>query len=426
MIFTKSRKIVVSLWFAAVLLIAVGTLPMFYSRGPGFDFKIYVNEAYHVVRGIDPFDVLKWKIQSDEYYPYGREDLHTEVRNKIIDGNAPWTYVYSLPFAFNWSEWRKWQIWEALQIVLFCVILCVSLYYGKMLSWGAFVAAAALSVGTTFTINFGSGNYIMMVAAALAAMMYCLERKLDVWAGICWAVVVIKPQDGFLLAIPLLLARRFKTMFVATAITLVATWVAAHLIGKPMLELILEVPQLKSGNGHAIHESARLLPQFACDILVRSGWSVGAIQSLSMAMGAGLCLALSWLVRKCEDWPVRFMPAVICAALWTYMEAYDRCLFFVIQIVFARRFLLATTKRERIWMFASMVLVFLSCFETVYQCSAFLPQVGAAIGWPGFAQFVFSSVAAIEAICFPLLVLSVVVLCLSIAKHIRSETSGTA
>ena len=99
---------------------------MFYGRGPGFDFEIYVNEGYHVVRGIDPFDVWSGKIESKGYYPYGREDLRTEDRDKRIDGNVPWAYAYFLPFSGDWSTWRKWQVWVGLEILSFLVLLLFS------------------------------------------------------------------------------------------------------------------------------------------------------------------------------------------------------------------------------------------------------------------------------------------------------------
>ena len=100
------------------------------------DLGIYVNQMHHVVRGIDPFDILKGKIESKEYYPLGRDDLKTETRNKIIDANAPWTYAYSLPLSINCTLWRKWQVWCVCQLAFLLVIIFFAFYYGNKISPG--------------------------------------------------------------------------------------------------------------------------------------------------------------------------------------------------------------------------------------------------------------------------------------------------
>lgn len=423
---TKLKKWFVGIWFASGLLVAIGLVPYFYKNGPGMDIGIYVNQMHHVVRGIDPFDVLKGKIDSEEYYPLGREDLKTATRNKIIDGNAPWTYAYSLPLSIDFPLWRKWQVWCVCQLSFLLAIIAFAFYRGNRLSpgCGLFMAAAALSVGTSFVINFQTGNYIMMVLAALAGMLFCLEKGRDVLAGVCWAVVVAKPQDGFLLAIPLLIGRRWKTVVTAGAICLVATWIASHLIGKPMIDLILEVPQIKSGAGYSIHESARLIPEAVCQWLVGRGWTIEAIQSISFAGGVLLCFALSYLVRKSPDWVVRVSPAVLCASLWTYMRPYDRCIFFVLQMALASRLILSGSKRERVILGVMMAVVFCSCLETINYCTVLLPTIGERLNWPGFAGFVSSLVSHLTSISSALLLCSFVVWC--IVEHRRLSTSGMA
>ena len=411
---TKVKSWLVRIWFIAVLLIAVGLLPYFYKTGPGMDIGIYVNQVHHVIRGIDPFDVLKGYVESEEYYPIGREDLKTEKRNKIIDGNAPWAYAYSLPLAVNCSMWLKWQIWCLCQIGFLVAVISFAFHYGNQVEEGRglFMSAVALTVGTSFVINFQTGNYILMVSAALAGMLYCLEKQRDVLAGICWAIVVTKPQDGFLLAIPLLLSRRWKTIFTAIFICVVATWVASSMIGKPMLDLILEVPKLKSGAGHSIHESARLIPEFMCEGLFRRGWTIESIQAISFIGGVTLCFALSWLVRKSEDWVVRVAPAILCASLWTYMRPYDRCIFFVLQMAFASRYVLAATTSGRVWACFLIMTVFASCLETINYCTVLLPTIGERLCLPGFAEFVSGTVNNIHAVSACLLVCLFVIWCI--------------
>ena len=286
-----------------------------------------------------------------------------------------------------------------------------------MCGGGLFLAAAALSVGTAFTFNFQTGNYILMVLAALVGMLYSLERRWDFLAGVCWAIVATKPQDGFLLVIPLLLCKRWKVILTATIVCLAATLIASSLIGKPMLDLILEVPQLKSGAGHSIHESARLIPEFLCQELLVRGWSIGAIQFVGLMGGMVLCLVLSWLVCKSDDWLVRIAPAVLCASLWTYMREYDRCIFFVLQMAFATRCIVAENKIERMFMYVMMAVVFCSCLETINNCITLMPKIGEKLQIPNFAQYVFNSVGLVNTVSSTLLVCSFVLWCVMVLRR---------
>ena len=251
---------------------------------------------------------------------------------------------------------------------------------------GLFVSAAALSIGLTYANDTG-GNWIIFVVGALAIMLYSLEKGCDVMAGVFWAVVAIKPQDGFLLAIPLLLAKKWKTIFVAGGICLLATWIASVFIGKPMVELILEVPKIKSGS-----QVANLLPQFVYEWIVARGVAESVVQYGCMLTGLALCVALSLAVRQYKDWRVKIVPAILCASLWTYMAPYDRCIFFVVQIVFAREFLQSQSVKERIFLAVGMIAIFCSGLETILQCSALLPRIGEILSMPCFAKFVENTV----------------------------------
>jgi len=373
-------------WFAIVVIISLLGMPVVEKEKPGLDFMIYSNEAIHVLKGIDPYDVLVGNVKSDGYYPIGSEES-LACLPRTIDANAPWSYTYILPFALDIPKNVMWQIWELCQFLFFGLIVAFAFrigikshgFYG-----GVFVSSAALSVGLTFTRNFLAGNLIMMVAVAMAGMIFCLERKWDVAAGFCWAVAIVKPQDSLLLAIPLIMAKRWKTVFVAASISFVATWIASQLIGKSIVELVLEVPKIK----HTAALSVNFLPDAVSQALVAKGISIDLLQRLNMLTGILLCAFMSWCLRKSEDWLLRFTPPVFCAALWTYMNDYDRCIFFLLQIVFACRFILATSVKERIFMIIMMGAVFCSCLELVDMFSGVICNVGEWLGVLDFRRIV--------------------------------------
>ena len=412
-------KACIWLWFVVVLSISMLVLPVVDRHSPGLDFLIYSNEAIHVLKGIDPFDVLVGNVKSEGYYPLGSEES-AACLSGTIDANAPWSYIYILPFASDIPKDVIWQIWELCQFLFLGLIVAFAFGIGKAshgFYGGVFVASAALSVGLTFTRNFLFGNLIMGVAAAMAGMIFCLDRKWDVAAGICWAVAVIKPQDAFLLAIPLIIAKRWKTVFVAASISLVATWIASQLIGKSIIELILEVPKIK----HTAALSVNLLPDAISQALVDMGVSVDLLQGLNMLIGILLCAFMSWCLRKSESWLIRFVPPVFCAALWTYMNDYDRCIFFVLQIVFACRLLSAKSKNERFAMALMIFITFCSCLELVGMFTGVLGSIGKFIGVSNFVEIFLAFIYYLTLVSTTLLGIGLIVMCINLAFSTKKE-----
>ena len=412
-------KAFIWLWLVVALSISMLVLPVVDRHSPGFDFVIYSNEAIHVLKGIDPFDVLVGNVKSEGYYPLGSEESAACLAG-TIDANAPWSYTYILPFAADIPKDVIWQIWELCQFLFLGLIVAFAFWIGKTshgFYGGIFVASVALSVGLTFTRNFLFGNLIMAVAAGMAGMIFCLDRKWDVAAGICWAVAVIKPQDSFLLAIPLIIAKKWKTVFVAAAISLAATYIASQLIGKSMVELILEVPKIK----HTAALSVNFLPDAFSQSLVAKGVSVDLMQGLNMLIGILLCIFMSWCLRKSEDWLIRFAPPVFCATLWTYMNDYDRCIFFVLQIVFACRLLSAKSKSERFAMALMILVTFCSCLELVGMFTGVLGSIGEFIGVSNFVEHFLSFIYYLTLVSTTLLGIGLLVMCIKFAFGAKKE-----
>ena len=402
-------------------------LPLSLRKGMSDDFLVYVGELYCIVRGVDPYDVWTENVKSDMFYPYQKAELKTATRNMPIHGHTPWFYTYFSPFAFEWSTYGRWIAWELCQIPFFLVIVGVCYAFGKKLpdpgvvnekSRGLFVAAAALTVGFTFPLRF-IGNNLLMVAAALALMLHSLAGGRDVLAGMCWALVVTKPQDGFLLAIPLIFMRRWKTLLVAGVICLAASVPASLLTGKSIVDLILEVPKLKP-----VNQSATLIPAFLLDKLVGMGIGDGVMQSFSIFVGLSLCIVLTLLVKKSEDWLVLALPAIMCASIWTYMDSCDRCIFFVAQVLFASRFIKSKNRKERLFMVAMIGVVFCTGIHPVLYCDSLIESIGRAIGIPGLYSVCEAVIRPLNNLAMAMFVLGTVAFC--VFEHRRIIRLNTA
>ena len=385
------------------------------------DFLTYISQSECVVNGVDPYDVWSGNIQSDRYYPFEHLELKTESRNRPIQGNVPWFYTYFLPFSSYGTLHSQWIVWELFMIPLFLIVVGVCYSFGRRLSNagmfdirpGLFVAAAALSVGFAFPLRF-IGNNLFIAAAALALMLRCLVRGRDILAGMCLAFAVTKPQCCFLFAIPLMFAKKWRTMVVAGFVCLTASTVASCLIGKPIVDLILEVPKLRP-----VHVSAALIPASLADWLIQAGVGEGLIRSSSMAIGVALCVLLTWLVRKSEDWLVRVLPAIMCASIWTYMDSCDRCIFFVAQTLFACRFLSTKSPKERFGMIFMMVVVFCTCIQPILYCGGLISAIGNNFGIDNLAQICAAIVNPIGTVAMLLFVGGVVTFCVLEHRALR-------
>lgn len=417
--FTKAQRWFVGVWLMVVIALIALPIPVHYLRGPGGDMLIYKYQVEHVVRGIDPFDVLSGQVESgEEYYSYWHPELRTETRNKVVDGNAPWSYIYALPLLINCSDWVKWRIWGVSHISFILLLALFAANRGRRYvkdGGGLFVAAAALSIGFTATVNLGSGNHVFFVLASLVGMVVCLNRRWDILAGVCWACAMIKPQEGAILLIPLLIGKKWKTIVTAGMICIVLTFIVSCLVGKPMVDLVLEIPKIKGSTAISV----KLIPQFLCDSLVQHGVSAATLQRVNMVVGASLCFWLCWLVRKSRDWLVLLAPAIFCAAFWTYMTALDRCIFGLIQCLFAERFLCAASRKERLVMIGLIAVTFGACLEPIYLCFDSLPKLGELVGVENLMELVFSATYVINVICTSIMSIGVISLCFN--EYLRAN-----
>ena len=118
---------------------------------------------------------------------------------------------------------------------------------------------------------------------------------------------------------PLLLHRRFVTMFVAAGLCVVCTIPPAVMCGRSPVEMILEVLRGSDMNDNG----TMLIPSQVFSRLVRiMPASVPGL--ISMGIGGGICLLLSWRLRNSRSWLTAMFPVVVCSLLWSYCKPHDR------------------------------------------------------------------------------------------------------
>lgn len=77
-----------------------------------------------------------------------------------------------------------------------------------------------------------------------------------------------------------------------------------------------------------------------------------------MGVGAVVCFALTWMVRRAGDWFVLLMPAAICGCSWTYASNYCQVLGWFLAFVLVRE--LARNPRAKfLWTMLGLAAFFL-------------------------------------------------------------------
>ena len=98
----------------------------------------------------------------------------------------------------------------------------------------------------------------------------------------------------------------------------------------------------------------------------------------------------------------------------------DRCIFFLLQIVFARQWLISRSGTERFWLMGLMMLVFGTGWAIVATCSDLFCRVGELTGIPKLHDMVNGIISVVDPVCGLGLVAAFFVWCVGESRKIRS------
>ena len=216
---------------------------------PGFDGRLRLNEVEVLRKGINPFNILSGKVYPPEGYISGRREVNAKwnkppVGKKEVHTYTPWSYSLVLPFTYMDRKVAGIIFW-CIDTAALAFVVMFAFFKGYRLrtQWidGVFVAAAAVCLGNPFPVNSDLNNYSTVLVAAVIGMCWCLNRRMDILAGLLWALVMIKPHFGILFGIPILFKKRWKTLLTAPIVCLVASIPASLLCHTNPLRMCLNV-----------------------------------------------------------------------------------------------------------------------------------------------------------------------------------------
>ncbi len=288
------------------------------------DFRMRYNEAECVRHGKDPYLVWNGTLKSGKYTPWSFERLYSADELSFVHAYPPWSYAWMLPLTcvsrdsaeavFRGITWCGF---------LFIVGCAFSLgYKAKSEAWAGFAAAAAALLAWRSVLDcLVCLNYGVLITAAAMMALLCHRKRQDWIAGLFWAFTLVKPQIGGLFMVALLVRRKWRTLLVAGLITLFGTLLSAYLCHRSPMEMILSIVQYSQGQFHSTGFVPRGL--FA---LLEPRLGESALMAGSAAVGALLCVFLSWRLRTCDDVFEWAMPAVFLSTLWVAARLHDQAI----------------------------------------------------------------------------------------------------
>lgn len=282
---------------------------------PFCDISLRQAEIACSHEGVNPFRVWAHEVDSPRYAGHPRPDFPAQATpgKRPVHAYPPWHT------AFCWFYgWLPAAACAALVSLLSALGLAAGVWWvANRVPRDRLLAAFAL-LGALFLVPasfaFWTGNYGLVLLGLFLAFLWCMERDRTVLAGLCWALMLIKPQVAALLFWPLLFRRRFTTIAVAGLVCALATLWPAAVYRESPLALILQIPEI--GKPY-LHVTAGTIPNAICALAGEGGvlaW--GALCVLA-------CAALSFLTRSAPCWLLRCVPALIVFPVWTYSQPHD-------------------------------------------------------------------------------------------------------
>ena len=312
--------------YVAVLVVTTASPCRIFGGGgwfePPCDIRIGIVEADLVYNGIDPYDIWSGKRIIKGYrpglYSPGADYSNYSDSDEDVNVHPPWFYAAMLPFVF-----LPIRIATAIHFLLMAAGLITLVILGYRLSRKYGLDACESIVAATSSVlvlaipvlqDFSSANWALLVIVAAAMMAVALERGHDVLAGVCWAVVMLKPQVGLIFAVPLLMRLRIRTFAVAVATCVAVSMLPAMLTHTSPVEMLLRTPGSNSGQ----FWGCGTMPSFICSLMPKNLAVV-----VGLVIGVLICIWLTRKVISSTDELLIITPAAICSMCWTYARCYS-------------------------------------------------------------------------------------------------------
>ena len=285
-----------------------------WNQYPG-DLTFRYNEILCAHGGVDPFDIFERKVVSDEFCGIRRPDMPLEPTNGRKEVH---TYPATQMALFWWYGYFSLRVVTIIiNLLNLCVLAWVFLWTSKhyrrsdTISLVQDILFILCLLLFPFSIICETLNYGLLLLGAMLFLYTLLQTKHDILAGVVYAFIMIKPQIGIVLFLPLFFGKWYRTIAVAGAICIAETLFIAWKLDKSPIEIILQIPQMGAPFYKGVITNATVM-------------LIGPIgQYLVMGVFFLIAMVGCFLVRNAEDVWVRFIPALAIIPFWTYSSKHD-------------------------------------------------------------------------------------------------------
>ena len=355
-VFEVKRGLLLSVWCALALVGAFTAFCLFTPAAARCDFNYRMAEVDCVRRGVDPFRVWNEEVVVRPYYSNNPERRSIpEGCSEMISVYEPWEYTLMMPFSFLGKE-AAWLTYSFLSFAAILLLVLVAGYRAPLWAVGnrsdVFFGAGTGALVVCYPIwsNLQIGNHICMVLFFAVLMAHCLNARRDFLAGLCWMMIMMKPQIGLIFAVPILLRMKVKVGIVAVASCILLSIPSAILCQASLFDLLLE----PAGASAFAFEGCGTWPKFLCGTFSQGGDILAGT-----IIGVAVCLWATWLLRREQDWFVILMPSAMLSSCWTYTQAYSHAMGWFLAFVLVRE-LVCKPRSKFLWTMLALAAFVLS------------------------------------------------------------------
>ena len=308
----------------AIILFAVFQMVGVYLSAPkyyttdayGFDLRLRHAESCCAHQGVNSFRVWNCETTLPGFAPLWRPNVELPPRQP---GDAVVSYYPPWHTAMFWFYgWLSTTGCLVLMSVVFFLCLafdafeCARLLKARSEYDGLAVGFAFAAVASAAFSCLGVLNYGVLALTMFLLMNRALEKGHDILAGLCWAVMMVKPQLGLLFCWPLFWHRRYLTIVVATAVCVAAMMVTAGIVHESPVDLLRQIQEI--GKPYGMGGIARIVgePFF--------GEHAPAVVMSAFFVLTGVA---TWFFRKNRDFLVSCVPVMLVLPVWAYNKTHD-------------------------------------------------------------------------------------------------------
>lgn len=265
------------------------------------------QEQQYIYRGIYPYDVR-----------VGSPDVIPEIGAIHSGGYPPWAFFTGFIFLPPIS-WKLTRFYHALLNFFSLIILALFSYqigipYGRSKALFSIVASLAIS---SHASTLGLGQYGIIINALLIGMFWLLKKYQDIWAGLAFAMAMVKPNISALYLFVLIIHKRNKAILAFSLYIILASiniWIITKLDPIYMLNSVIAQSKYFAHEGYSginLFTSLGLEPKVATILLALVG--TGAITISIIFFNFWRNYSLLNL----------FATASVIGRIWTYHRIYD-------------------------------------------------------------------------------------------------------